>query len=98
MPKANFTAKPSASQLHEWYAIQKLSLRVLEKKTGASMPTLRKWLKEAGVAVRTVSEAKTGQAPAPQTVVASVASRRKHVVDGKDVVGYKLDSYGYVQI
>lgn len=98
MPPQKFTRVPTGPELYDLYVVRRLSLRAIEKVTGASMPTIRKWLKGAGIASRTISEAKHGQAPAPQTVEASVQSRRKHALEGRPTVGYKVNGYGYVMI
>ena len=65
---------------------------------GASTPTIRGWLLEAGIATRSIAAAKKGQKPAPHTVRASVVARRKHVLPGRSEVGYKVNADGYVLI
>ena len=52
-----YTWKPDGRELYALYVEQRLSLRDLEKRTGASSPTLRNWLAKAGVKTRSISEA-----------------------------------------
>ena len=96
--RAKYWKRPTGDELRDLYVEQRLSLRAIIKLTGAGSPTIRKWMKDAGIHSRTVSEAKQGQKPAPQTVLASVTVRRKHFIPGKAMVGYKVDGDGYVQI
>lgn len=95
-------SRPSRSPSHEaleaMYVVEKMSLRCMAEQLGTNTTTVRYWLAKAGIATRSISEAKRGLAPAPQAVRASVTARRKHFVQGKDMVGYKIDGYGYVQI
>lgn len=89
---------PPESDLRRWYEVERLSLRAIEKLTGASMPTIRMWMHQVGLKSRSISEAKQGQGPLPHVIAASVRSRRKHDLPGRPDVGWKLDAYGYVQI
>lgn len=98
MPPAKFTKVPTPTQLRRMYVTKRMSLRAIERETGASMPTIRGWLAAAGISTRTISEAKRGQKPAEHTVLASVRARRKKVLPGRPEVGYNLDGYGYVRI
>lgn len=91
-------AHPGARRLWELYVEQKLSFRALAARLGIGQTTARAWLKAARIPSRTVSEGKRGQRPAPQTVLASVISRRKHAISGRPDVGYKVDGYGYVKV
>lgn len=94
--RRKFEKVPSAEQLAQWYSKDRRSLRWIEKETGASGPTVRAWLKAAGVTTRTISEGKKGQKPAFQTVLASVKARRKRILPGRPDVGYKVNEDGYV--
>ena len=96
--RAKYWKRPTSTELHALYIEQQLSLRAIGKLTGAPSPTVGNWLRKAGIRTRTISEAKQGQGPAPQTVRASVSARRKYVIPGKETVGYKVDCYGYVLI
>lgn len=96
--KAKFWKRPTNAELYSLYIEQRLSLRAIERETGASSPTVRCWLKKAGICTRTISEAKQGQGPTPDVIRASITARRKHFIPGKDMVGYKVDDYGYVHI
>lgn len=91
-----FTQRPSELDLRRMYEDQRLSLRQMEKIIGASSPTIRAWMDEIGLPRRSISEAKAGHPPSRNTVRASVGARRKHSLPGRDLVGYKIDSYGYV--
>lgn len=88
--------RPSVDQLQRWYVEGRLSTRDIEKITGVSTPTIRMWLREASIAIRSIAEAKKGQKPAPHTVHASVTARRKHVLPGRPDVGYQVNADGYV--
>jgi hypothetical protein len=88
---------PTDKQLRDWYSEGK-SIRNIQVLTGAGSGTVRCWLKVAGVPMRSISEAKRGQKPAAQTILASVRARRKHALPGRPEIGYKLDGDGYVQI
>lgn len=48
--------------------------------------------------MRSISDAKAGQKPAVHTIESSVRARRKNLVVGKNIVGYKLRSDGYIYI
>lgn len=89
---------PSAEVLKKLYLVEKLSTRCMATKLGTNSTTIRGWLLKAGIAMRSISEAKQGQGPTPNVVRASITARRKHFIPGKDMVGYKVDSYGYVHV
>jgi len=84
--------------MRDLYVEQRLSTRLCGKILKVNPTTIRAWLIRAGVKTRTVSDAKRGQKPAPHTVIASVESRRRHRIEGKPIVGYKLRYDGYVDI
>lgn len=89
---------PGPQALWDLYVNQKLATRALAAHLGVAASTVRAWLKEARIPMRTIAEGKAGQKPAPHTVEASVKSRRKHKLNGRGTVGYKLNSYGYVML
>jgi hypothetical protein len=67
--------------------------------TDVGASTVRAWLSQAGIARRSISEAKRGQSPSPQSISASVASRRKRELPGKEgQVGYRWRRDGYVLV
>ena len=90
------TKHPGNERLHDLYITQRLATRACAKILDVSNRTLRTWLERAGIERRSISNAKKGQAPAPHTVEASVAARRKHPLKGFPTVGYKLRADGYV--
>lgn len=94
MPNKN----PGADVLRRMYTEERLSIRTMAARLDVGATTIRAWLKRAEVSTRSISEAKRGQKPAPQTIQASVASRRKHVLLDRPEVGYKLRSDGYVYV
>jgi hypothetical protein len=96
--EAKYWKRPTDVELRELYVDQRLSIRAIIKLTGAGSPTVRSWMKKAGIHSRTISEAKQGQGPTPEAIRASVTARRKHFITGKDMVGYKIDGDGYVKI
>src|SRR5258708_39500930 len=83
---------PGGGVLREMYEQRRMSTRAMGRELGIQASTVRLWLAEVGVSMRSISEAKAGQKPAAHTVLASVRARRKHVVDGKPEVGYKKRS------
>lgn len=87
---------PGNKVLWELYAEEKLATRAMAKKLGVASSTVRHWLRVARIPLRSISEAKKGQGPAPQTVLASVLARRKHQLPARPSVGYKVNGYGYV--
>src|SRR5258708_1946844 len=87
---------PGGGVLREMYEQRRMSTRAMGREIGSKASTVRLWLAEVGVSMRSISEAKAGQKPAAHTVLASVRARRKHVVDGKPEVGYKKRVDGYV--
>ena len=90
--------RPSRERLADLYTAQRLSLRQCAKVLSVTSTCVGHWLKQEGIPRRSVADAKRGQKPAPQTVEASVKSRRKRVLPGRPAVGYKLRSDGYVDI
>jgi len=48
--------------------------------------------------MRSISEGKAGQKPARLAIERSVKSRRKHVLPGRGLVGYKLREDGYIDV
>lgn len=82
----------------ELYEVRGLSVRQCAKVLGVGASTARSWLRVLGAKMRTVSEAKRGQKPAPYTVASSVMARRKYVLPDRPVVGYKVNAYGYVEV
>lgn len=94
--KAKFSRRPTEIELRRWYVEERKSTRAIEALTGASGPTVRVWLIAAGIDRRTISEAKRGQKPTTEAVLASVRARRKHVLPGRPEVGYKVNDGGYV--
>lgn len=93
-----FRPHPGGEALRSMYLDEKLSTRAMAARLGIAPGTVRRWLNEIGVHCRSISDAKAGQAPAPQTVLASVRARRKRTIKGKPEVGYKKRSDGYVSI
>ncbi len=89
---------PSEEKLRGWYETERLSTRAICRITGVSSPVVRKWMRAFGIQARSISEAKRGQKPAPHTVEASVKARRKHVLPGRPIVGYKINGDGYVMV
>lgn len=92
------SGSPGKARLEELYLQQRLSVRDIAAELGTNPTSVRHWLAQENIPRRSISDAKQGQGPTPETVRASVAARRKHVIPGKDMVGYKVDGYGYVQI
>lgn len=89
---------PGYETLYRLYIEQRLSLRQMESLVGASVPTIRMWMREVGIASRTIAEAKRGQKPKAHTVEASVRARRKHFLPGRPIVGYKVRADGYIDV
>lgn len=90
--------RPSNAELADLYINQRLATRELGRRLGVSSNTIRRWLSDAGVAARSISDAKQGQGPTAAVIEASVRARRKHFSEGRPNVGYKVNSYGYVMI
>jgi hypothetical protein len=90
--------RPSERDLRDLYESKRLSIRAIARIVAADPTSVRAWLKAAGIKSRSISEAKAGQKPAPQTIEASVRARRKQDIPGMPVVGYKLRTDGYVDI
>lgn len=80
------------------YVDERLSTRAVAARLGTNTTTLRLILTEAGVARRSISEAKAGQGPTPAVIEASVRARRKYVLPGRPAVGYKVNGDGYVML
>lgn len=98
VPGTKYAPYPGPGELRRLYEVEKLSTRGIGAQLGVSANTIRRWLTEAGIAVRSISEAKTGQKPAVHTVLASVRARRRHVRSEHPEVGYKVRSDGYIYI
>lgn len=96
--RAQYETRPSAQDLRRLYDVERLSVRQIAAKTGASPTTIRAWMREADIDRRSISKAKHGQKPALHTIEASVRARRKHSLPGRPVVGYKFTEDGYVLI
>lgn len=94
----HFLNFPGNARLRELYEVERLSVRALARVLAIEATTARSWLKAAGIQRRSISEAKKGQKPAPQTVLASVRARRKHVLPNRAEIGYRLSGDGYVKI
>lgn len=92
------TVRPSNEDLIEQYVMLRKSTRQCGRIFDVEAGTIRRWLASAGIQCRSISDAKTGQKPAPHTVEASVRARRKHTIEGKPTIGYKLRADGYVSI
>ena len=91
---------PAAGVLAAWYAEGK-STRDIAKMMQTTGGTVRRWLKDAGIKARTVSEGKRikgGQGPSREAITASVLTRRKRPLPGRPDVGYRVDGYGYVHV
>lgn len=97
-PGAKHVPYPGPEELRRLYVEEKLSTRDVAERIGVCASTVRRWLAEAGVTTRSISEAKTGQKPAAHTILATVQARRKHVRAGMPEVGYKVRSDGYVYL
>jgi hypothetical protein len=90
---------PGLAVLTNLYITKRLSTRQCAVVLGvASQRTVSRWLGEVGISTRSISEAKQGQKPAPHTVEASVRARRKQVLEGRPMVGYKMRGDGYIAI
>jgi hypothetical protein len=89
-------AYPGEEVLRRMYLEERKSTREIARLCGAFSTTVRAWLIAHGIPLRTISDAKKGQKPAPHTVEASVRSRRKHRLKGRPIVGYKVNGDGYV--
>lgn len=96
--RRRISRSPSAEVLEAMYVGERLSTRHMAGKLETDATTIRAWLAKAGIRTRTISEAKQGQGPTPDVIRASITARRKHFIPGKDMVGYKVDGHGYVQI
>ena len=96
--RAGTSGSPGKERLEDLYLQRRLSVRAIATELGTNPTSVRQWLARENIQRRSISEAKQGQGPTPEAVRASVAARRKHIVPGKDLVGYKIDGYGYVQI
>lgn len=81
------------------YIDKRMSTRQIAKVCGGvASSTVLRWLANHSIPIRSVSDAKRGQKPAPHTIVASVRARRIHRLDDMPEVGYKLRSDGYVHV
>lgn len=80
------------------YIDDRLAYRAIAKRLGVSFASIGNALAVAGVRPRSISEAKSGQLPTRRAIEASVASRRKRNLPGREKVGYKLRADGYVDI
>lgn len=89
---------PGKELLVELYIARRLSTRACCKELKCPAIILRRWFKEVGIEMRTIADAKAGQKPAPQTIEASVRSRRYRIIRGKPLTGYKVRPDGYVDI
>lgn len=95
---SHYKPHPTDAVLIDLYEVQRLSTREIGRRFSAAASTVRAWLCNAGVTLRTISDAKRGQKPAAHTVEASVRARRKRPLEGRAAVGYKLRSDGYVYV
>jgi hypothetical protein len=93
-----YAAYPGVETLQDLYIEQRLSTRQCGRILGVVSTTIQRWLREAGIALRSIAEAKAGQKPAPITIENSVRSRRRRHLKGRGTVGYKLRQDGYVDI
>jgi hypothetical protein len=80
------------------YLVDGKSYREIGRILEIDSSVVRKIAKRVGVKSRTISEAKKGTAPKPQTILASVRARRKHVLEGMPEVGYKIRPGGYLAL
>lgn len=95
---SHYRPHPGDEHLRELYINQRLATRAIGKLLGVTPGTVSRWLTDAGIPVRTIADAKAGQKPAPQTVLATVRARRKRVLPGRADIGYQLRRDGYVAI
>lgn len=89
---------PGDAAMRDFYIEQRLSMRAIGKILSVDPRTASVWVHRAGIAPRSISEAKRGQKPAAHTVLASVRSRRKRTLKGMPATGYKVNAKGYVSI
>lgn len=80
------------------YTVEWRSTRQIAAMFDVSTPTLRAWFKKYSIDSRTIADAKGGQKPAPQTILASVRSRRRRALPGRAEIGYKITGDGYVLV
>lgn len=89
---------PGNEELDRLYTVEKLSVRQIAQHLSISPDTARAWLRSAKIKMRSISEAKKGKPPSPQTVEASVQARRKRTLPGRSLVGYRWRMDGYVEV
>jgi hypothetical protein len=89
---------PGKKVLEALYVSSRLSTRQCGEALGVAASAVRRWLVKEGIPTRTVSEGKRGQKPARSAIENSVRARRKNVVEGRDLVGYKLREDGYIDV
>lgn len=93
------TNYPGKDALRRLYLDERMSVRAIGLHLAVGPSTVRGWLKQAGVAMRSISAAKKGIAPAPEAVAAMVRTRRVRIIPGRETeVGYKLRADGYVSL